>query len=233
METEGNREPGPEACGDLASALSAIHARLIEHFGLPANARSHPTDELVLTILSQNTNDTNRDRAYHRLAERFLTWEEMEEADPAALAEAIRHGGLADMKAPRIQAVLRRIKERFGTYDLSPLCAWDTAKALEWLRSLPGVGPKTAACVMLFSCEKTVMPVDTHILRVSKRIGLLPGNAGGTAAHAILGAAVAPEQVYPLHISLIRHGRLVCQARRPLCGVCVLRDLCAYPYKTA
>ena len=220
----------PSLPGDFRSArefLAEVHRRLVRAYGLPADSRPSPaTEELVRTILSQNTNDTNRDRAFHRLREAFPTWEELAAADTAEVAEAIRPGGLADIKAPRIQRALDCIRRQSGRYDLSFICEMETERALDWLRALPGVGPKTAACVLLFSCRKPVMPVDTHILRVTSRLGLLPQSSSLETAHEVLGSAVPPEAVFPLHINLIRHGRQTCPPRAPLCVDCVPRDVC-------
>ncbi|NPV08848.1 MAG: endonuclease III [Anaerolineae bacterium] len=210
-------------------SIETIHRRLADEYGVPVNREpSEPTEELVRTILSQNTNDTNRDRAFRRMRTQYRSWEDVARADTAALADTIRPGGLADLKAPRIQRALEEIRSRAGAYDLSFVCSMPTPEADRWLRALPGVGPKTAACVLLFSCQKPVMPVDTHVRRVSDRLGLIPPGTGADAAHAILTARVPAELIYPLHINLIRHGRLICRAGTPLCHRCVLRDLCAY-----
>lgn len=219
--------------GDPVAArqlLAEVHRRLRQEYGLPVQeSRSDPTEELVRTILSQNTNDTNRDRAFAALRRRFPTWADVVRAPVSEVAEAIRPGGLADTKAPRIQAALAEAERAAGDHDLSFVCRLSPAEASRWLTALPGVGPKTAACVLLFSCGRPVMPVDTHILRLSGRLGLLPPRAGAEAAHHILGAAVPEADVYPLHINLIRHGRRVCKAQRPRCHECVLRDVCPYP----
>lgn len=217
----------------LKQALAVIQERLSAYYGHPRNdARSDATEELVRTILSQNTNDINRDNAFAAMRLRFPSWEMVATVTPSDLAAVIRPGGLAETKAPRIQNALKQIRDRTGSYDLSFVCQMATPEAINWLTSLPGVGPKTAACVLLFSCGQPVFPVDTHILRVTTRLGLLPEGTSAEAAHRILGAAVAPEDVYPLHINLIRHGRLVCRAQKPRCPECVLSNVCLFPAKS-
>jgi endonuclease-3 len=147
-------------------------------------------------------------------------------ADASAVEEAIRPGGLAPSKAPRIQAMLREVQTRRGSPDLSFLQDMPMEEARAWLRSLPGVGPKTAACVLLFSLGKPALPVDTHVLRVAKRLGLVPHKASAERAHELLEAMLEPEEVYPFHIGLINHGRRTCLAQRPRCPQCVLRHGC-------
>jgi len=231
------RSEAPPSCDNYETAplrdkLILIHDRLARCYGLPVNdSPMDPTSELIHTILSQNTNDKNRDRAFARLRSRFPTWQEVVDAPEAAISEAIRPGGLAAIKAPRIQAALRSVHEVAGTYDLSFICEMEVEAARRWLLAIRGVGPKTAACVLLFSCGKPVMPVDTHILRLSRRLALIPASASAEQAHDIFGAAARPDQVFSLHINLIRHGRAVCHARQPQCPGCVLNDICSYPYK--
>jgi endonuclease-3 len=233
-----------------AARLPEIVARLDAAYGIPEWRPHHdPTSELVLTILSQNTSDGNSGRAFVRLLERFPTWDAVADAPLPELIAAIQPGGLAPTKAPRIQAVLREIRERTnGSFDLAFLAdiAFDEARA--WLGELHGVGPKTVACVLMFALGLPAMPVDTHVFRVAMRLGLIaervPAAAprakgkGHTAknektaamtaekAHALLEAMVPPEEYYAFHIGLIKHGRRTCTAQRPACGVCVLADLC-------
>jgi endonuclease-3 len=182
--------------------------------------------ELILTILSQNTSDTNSGRAYMRLIERYPTWEAMAAADPSDIEREIQVGGLAATKAPRIKAILEEVRRRTGAFDLSFLGEMEMAEAKEWLRSLPGVGPKTAACVLMFALGRPALPVDTHVQRVAQRLGLVPKTTGAAAAHDLLEAMLPPELVYPFHVSLIKHGRHLCRAQRPLCEECSLRDRC-------
>jgi endonuclease-3 len=193
----------------------------------PGHRRLPAVDELVLTILSQNTSDLNRDRAYAVMRGRFPTWEAVRDADPAALADALRPGGLADQKAPRIQAVLRLVSAG-AVPDLEWLGELAPAEAIEWLVQLPGVGVKTASCVLLFSFGAPVMPVDTHVHRVAGRLGLIPPGTSAERAYDLLTAATPPARMLEAHLLLIRHGRAVCTARRPRCAECVLLDVCPH-----
>ena len=211
----------------LRSTLRTIARRLARSYGdPPAPRRLPPLDELVLTILSQNTNDTNRDRAYADLRRTFPTWDDVVDAPITAIASAIRSGGLAPTKAPRIKEVLRALRAEGVALDHRALRGLDDGALWDRLVALPGVGPKTAACVLLFSLDRPFFPVDTHIHRIAIRLGLVPANATAVAAQAALQAAIAPADVYAAHLNLIRHGRHVCVARRPLCSECVLADLC-------
>lgn len=212
--------------------IAEIVARLDEAYGIP-EWRPHrdAVSELVLTILSQNTSDANSGRAFVRLLERFPTWDAVIDAPMPELIAAIQPGGLAPTKAPRIQAALRDVRKRAGSFDLSFLASLPLDEAREWLRSIHGVGPKTVACVLLFALGRPAMPVDTHVFRVAGRLALIPARAGTAAmtaekAHGLLEAAVAPEDFYAFHIGLIKHGRRICAAQRPRCPECVLRDLC-------
>ena len=176
------------------------------------------------TILSQNTNDVNRDVAFARLRERFPTWEAVRDAPLDDVEEAIRPGGLAPQKAPRIQDALRELDDDL---DLSWLEKAPRGEALAFLTSLPGVGRKTAACVLIFSYGRPEIPVDTHVYRVGGRLGLFPANASLERAHDEMRAITDPEDAYELHINLIRHGRAVCRPR-PRCEECALRRMCPY-----
>ena len=205
--------------------MRAIRDRLRTRYGRPRQ-RPHrePVEELVRTILSQNTNDTNRDVAYDRLRERFPTWEAVRDAPLEEVEEAIRPGGLAPQKAPRIQEALRELDDDL---DLSWLEHAPREEALSFLTSLPGVGRKTAACVLLFSYGRPEIPVDTHVYRVGGRLGLFPPKASFERAHDEMLAITEPSDAYELHINLIRHGRAVCRPR-PLCEECALRRMCPY-----
>jgi len=200
---------------------------LREEYGeLRWRSRSEPMSELVRTILSQNTSDTNSGHAFAHLVVRFPTWESLLGTDPPAIADAIRVGGLARVKAPRIKAIVEEVWARLGSFDLSFLAEMPLEEAKTWLRSLPGVGPKTAACVLLFALGRPALPVDTHVYRVAKRLGLVPPRGGAAEAHELLEGMLAPDEVYPFHMSLIKHGRRICKAQRPLCARCVLAPDC-------
>lgn len=206
-----------------------IHQRLLEHFGYPEWRNPlPPLDELVSTILSQNTNDVNRDRAFESLRRRFPTWEAVRDAPENEVIEAVRLAGLANQKGPRIQAALRSITEQVGRLDLEFLRGKEAEQARQWLLQFKGVGPKTAAIVLQFSLGKPAFPVDTHIYRVSGRLGLRPAKMSVEQAHEHLAALLPPETYYPAHLNLIQLGRRVCHARKPQCPSCPLNDLCAY-----
>ena len=181
--------------------------------------------ELVLTILSQNTSDTNRDVAYAGLKARFRDWPEVRDAPTDELEEAIRRGGLAPTKAPRIQAVLRELGDPI---DLDWLREAPRDEALTYLTSLPGVGRKTAACVMIFSFGRPEIPVDTHVHRVGGRLRLFRAKAGFDEAHDEMLAITPPSDAYELHMNLIAHGRTLCRPQRPRCGECALLRMCPY-----
>ncbi|HEX9680732.1 MAG TPA: endonuclease III [Anaerolineales bacterium] len=216
----------------LKRRARAVHRRLLRAYGEPVwRKQLAPLDELVSTILSQNTNDLNRDRAFERLRARFPTWEEVREAPPEEVIEAIRSAGLANQKGPRLQQVLRSITEERGGLDLDFLRGLPAQAARDWLMRFKGVGPKTAAIVLQFSLGIAAFPVDTHIHRVSGRLGLRPARASAEASHALLADLFPPSAYYAAHLNLIRHGREVCQARRPRCERCVLTDLCEYYQK--
>jgi endonuclease III len=185
-------------------------------------------DELVATVLSQATSDRNSERAFAELKARLPCWEQVAEAPWEEVANAIRSGGIADQKARRIQQILRAIEEREGRIDLGRLTELDDQAVEEYLTSLPGVGPKTAACVLVFSMGRAAFPVDTHVLRVATRLGWIPPKTTGDKAHRLLAHRVPADIRYDLHIALITHGRTVCKAQRPRCESCVLLDLCPY-----
>lgn len=206
-----------------------VHQRLLDHYGEPVwRTVLPPLDELVSTILSQNTNDDNRDAAFDRLRARFPTWEQVRDAAPEEIVDAIRVAGLANQKGPRIQGALRKITEERGSLDLTFLRSWEPERVREWLLGFRGVGPKTAAIVMQFSLDMPAFPVDTHIHRVSGRIGLRPEGLDPAKTQAVLAGLLPPDSYYAAHLNIIRHGREVCKARRPRCEVCVISDLCQY-----
>lgn len=183
--------------------------------------------ELALTLLSQNTSDANSGRAFQALLARYPSWDAVIAAPTAEVEETIQMGGLARTKAPRLQALLRELRERLGPeWDASVLRGLPMAEAKGWLTSLPGVGPKTAACVLLFALGRPALPVDTHVHRVATRLGLIDGKMSAEQAHAALEAQMPPRDYYAFHVALIRHGRRVCKAPQPLCEECVLAEGC-------
>jgi len=213
----------------LAQRALKIHERLLEFYGEPVWRNPLPAiDELVSTILSQNTNDINRDRAFEALRARFPTWEMVRDANTKDVIEAIRPAGLANQKGPRIQQVLKSITEERGGLDLSFLADLPVDEAKAWLTKFNGVGPKTAAIVLCFSLNKFAFPVDTHIYRVTGRIGLRPERMTVEQAHAHLESLFPPETYYEVHLNLIRLGREICTARRANCELCPIRKLCDY-----
>jgi endonuclease-3 len=207
--------------------LAAILRRLRGAYGDPPPPRRlPPLDELILTVLSQNTNDTNRDRAYSDLRERFPEWDDVADAPLPAIARAIRRGGLGPTKSVRLREILRTLRERGIPLDKRAFARMRSPALWDLLVGLRGVGPKTAACVLLFSLGRPYFPVDTHVHRVARRLGLVPEAADAVTAQQLIQAKVAPGDVYALHMLLIRHGREVCIARRPFCSRCPLATMC-------
>ncbi len=214
---------------ELSAKGVAVHRKLLAFYGQPEWRNPLPAlDELISTILSQNTNDTNRDRAFQSLRRRFPTWEEVRDAKPDEVITAIRSAGLANQKGPRIQEVLRKITNERGSLDLSFLQTMPLEEARNWLKHFKGVGPKTAAIVLQFSLDKPAFPVDTHIYRVTGRLGLRPASMSVEQAHHHLENLFPPESYYAVHLNIIRLGREICHARRPNCPDCPLKDLCDY-----
>lgn len=193
----------------------------------PMHARKRELlDQLIATVLSQNTTDANSGRAFAQLKARFPDWDMVLKAPPGQVADAIRSGGLAEIKSVRIKRLLARIEQDRGRLDLGFLRHLSTEEARAYLVGLPGVGRKSAAVVLLFALGRPVFPVDTHVLRVSKRLGLIPPATTMDRAHDLFDQMVQPEQMLPLHLGLIRHGREMCTALRPRCPLCALSDLC-------
>lgn len=206
-----------------------IYDALVDAYGKPTwRISPSPVDELVSTILSQNTNDINRDVAFTRLCERFGSWDAVRDSEITAVVDAIRPAGLANQKAPRIQQALRDITEKTGRISLDFLEDMPIDEAKSWLTGLHGVGPKTAAIVLLFGLGRPAFPVDTHVHRVTGRLGLIPRGMTAEKAHDRLAEIVSPDEYYAFHLNLIRHGREICSARSPRCGVCCLREWCDY-----
>lgn len=218
--------------------LVKVYELLVQIYGKPANEPDYdPLGGLIGTILSQHTSDTNSNHAYEQLIARFPTWEDVRDAPTNEIVEAIKCGGLAKIKSVRIQDVLYTLteqqQEQRGTKTLSEflydeLTSRSTNEALDYLCDLPGVGPKTAACVLMFNLDRPAFPIDTHVHRVSKRLGLIDANVSADHAHKVFDKLVPPEWVYPLHVNLIRHGRQICHAQRPECNLCPLFSECAF-----
>jgi endonuclease III len=198
-----------------------------KRWGVPRlSPTGQPVAELVLTILSQNTSDVNSRPAFKALVARFPTWDQVLQAQTSEVAGTIRAGGLANIKAARIQQALSAIKQQRGEIELDFLAGWPIEQARQWLMDLPGVGNKTAACVLLFALGKPVLPVDTHVFRVAQRLKLITPGSSLDQAHRDLAAKVPPSLVFPFHVLLITHGRSICRAAMPRCEDCVIAHLC-------
>jgi len=207
--------------------MEAVLARLQEAYGRPRlQSRRDPLDELILTVLSQNTNDTNRDRAYAALRGRYPRWEDVLAATDQAVAGTIRSGGLANQKSRRIRRILASIQEARGELDLEFLRRYSVRRATEYLAGFKGVGEKTINCVLLFSLGKAAFPVDTHIHRLAIRLGHAPEKADAAEVHQLMNEQIPRRDYLPAHLNLIRHGREICHARKPACGECILLDVC-------
>ena len=209
--------------------IRAIYRRLDTYFGgeLAPPRAADPLDELMLTVLSQHTSDLNAERAFADLQRAFPGgWQQVVDAPTVDVADAIRSGGLANSKAPRIQAILREVRDREGSFDLSSLRTMSDDEARDYLIGLPGIGPKTAAVVLSFALGRDAMPVDTHVHRVTKRLGLIPPKATAERADRILHELVPDGMRTPLHVAFIRLGREICKAPTPRCRLCPLKDLC-------
>ena len=207
---------------------AVIYDRLIENFGVPNWPKMAPLDEMINTILSQNTDDRNRDSAFVSLRHRFPTWEAVRDAPASEVIDCIRSAGLGNQKGPRIQEILRQITEETGGLDLDFLKGWEPEHIRSWLTSFKGVGMKTASIVMLFSLGIPAFPVDTHIYRVTGRLGLRPAKMSVEQTHLQMAKLFPPENYGTAHINLILLGRRICFARNPNCSECFLNDLCDY-----
>ncbi|MDD4879539.1 MAG: endonuclease III [Candidatus Omnitrophica bacterium] len=209
--------------------ITAVARLLRRHFGrLRFKREKDAVGLLVKTILSQNTSDITSFRAFDNLKKRFRSWESLRKADVSAIRREIRIAGLSNIKAPRIKYALSEITRRRGSLDLDFLKRLDTQAGYGFLRSIKGVGPKTSAIVLLFGFDKPVMPVDTHIFRVTKRLGLIGGKMTPEKAQKYLTGAAPKDAIKEFHVHLIMHGRQVCAARDPKCPVCDLKSLCKY-----
>ena len=218
---------------DIKQRAVKIHQTLLTAFGEPIWRNPLPAiDELVSTILSHNTNDINRDRAFESLRAQFPTWEAVRDAKEEDVVNAIRPAGLANQKGPRIQQVLKSITEERGSLDLQFLADMPIEDARNWLTKFNGVGPKTAAIVLCFSLGRPAFPVDTHVYRVTGRLGLRPEKITVEQAHPYLESVFPPETYYAAHLNIIRLGREICNARKPNCPQCPVNTLCNYKEKT-
>lgn len=206
-----------------------ISAILTTTYGFP-EWRQHlpPVDELVSTILSQSTSDLNRDKGFYALKEHYPDWESVRDAPVEEVKEIIRPAGLANQKAPRIQEALEYVTEQRGEISLDFLSDLSIHEAKDWLTTIKGIGPKTAAIILLFAFNRPAFPVDTHVHRVSRRLGLINDKTSADKAHDILEAIVPPDDYYAFHLNMIRHGREICNARKPKCDECPLKAHCRY-----
>lgn len=225
------KTPKEEFKAPSQATIRRVHELLKAHYGSRKISKRDPLDGLVLIILSQATNDINCDRAFTSLKTKFPTWEAVRVAPVEEIADAIRSGGLANQKAARIKKLLQEMHEETGTLDLSWMHEAPAEKCREYLQKFHGVGPKTIACVLVFFLDKPAFPVDTHVHRVTKRLGWIRPQASAEEAHRVLEAAVPDECKLDLHVNLISHGRFICRADGnggPKCGECFLKKLCAY-----
>ena len=220
------RKPAQRRSSNGINVDDAIRVLSAQYGPFEEEPRLEPAHEVVFTILSQHTSDTNSARAFKLLMDRFSTLEAVAQGDVAHIEEAISPGGLAKVKAPRIKQVLNLMLELNGSLDLSFLREMPLEDAKAWLRQLPGIGPKSAGIILSFSLGRPAMAIDTHIYRVCQRLGLIGPKVNAEKAHEILEAAVEPEKVYEFHLAFITHGRQVCKAQRPRCPECVVADGC-------
>jgi endonuclease III len=213
----------------LKEKYDFVYRQLAALYGQP-EWRQHlpPVDELVSTILSQSTSDINRDKGFYALKERYPDWASVMNAPADEVIATIRPAGLANQKGPRIQAALRYVYDTQGQISLDFLADWPLAAARDWLTQIHGVGRKTAAIILLFAFGRPAFPVDTHVHRITGRVGLIGPKVTADKAHDILENMGEPHTFYPLHLNLIRHGRETCVARQPKCAVCVLQARCDY-----
>ncbi|HEX6739891.1 MAG TPA: endonuclease III [Vicinamibacteria bacterium] len=221
------------ATASMAVRLGRIADRLARVYGRPRRRRGDPLDVLVETVLSQNTSDLNSGRAFRSLKAAFPSWQAVAAARAGAVESAIRVGGLARIKSRRIQALLGALQVREGGYHLRGLQRQEAAAAAARLAGLPGVGPKTRACVQLFACGQAAFPVDTHVHRITRRLGLVDARADAVRTQALLEPDVPAGRALDLHLNLIRLGREVCRPRDPRCPECALRPLCAFARRAA
>ncbi|MFH1447943.1 MAG: endonuclease III [Candidatus Micrarchaeota archaeon] len=216
----------------MRGKINRVYKLLATPYGIPKHKKHDPLETLILTILSQNTSDTNRDRAYARLKTAFPTWGSLLSARTQKIQRAIRVGGLSKTKAQYIKSALKKIKRDNKKFSIGFLKEMSLDDARNYLTSITGVGPKTAAVVLCFSMNMAAFPVDTHIYRVSRRLGLIPKKTSREKAHILLEKATPTNIIYALHLLLIKHGRNTCKAQRPRCQQCPLIELCPHKPKT-
>jgi endonuclease-3 len=221
------------AAPSLSRRLTEVDRRLARAYGRPQRRRRDPLDTLVETVLSQHTSDVNSGRAFESLKRAFPSWSAAAGAAAPRIERAIRVGGLARVKSRTLKRLLSQVKEREGRYDLTRLRRLSGTAARETLGGLAGVGPKTRACVLLFSCGQAAFPVDTHVHRIVRRLGLVPEGASAAKAQDALEPLVPRASALALHLNLIRLGREVCRPREPRCPACPLRPVCAYARSVA
>jgi endonuclease III len=217
------------AAASSEKPLHYIIQNLERAYGVPENRRaSDPLDMLIKIVLSQATSDTNSHRTFAALKKRFPTWEQSLRARESTIADVIRSGGLANQKAAVIKSILRQLKREHGTLDLSFLHELSSEEATDYLSQFRGIGPKTVACTLLFACRKEVFPLDTHIFRILRRVGLIPQKSTDRRAHELMNRLVPEGKFYSFHVNLIRHGRALCRPREPLCERCPIIEYCDY-----
>ncbi len=225
--------PAGSRQNELRAKTARVEGALTEAYGARVWRAENYQDDilgaLVATVLSQNTSDLNSGRAYASLRLAFPGgWEDVRTASVTAVADAIRAGGLANIKAPRIQAILQDVYERNGRTDLDHIRLWDDAAIRDYLRSFHGVGAKTAACVLMFNLGRPVLPVDTHVHRVSRRLGLIGPTVTADQAHDLLPRLLDDDRIYSFHVHLIEHGRRTCHSQKPACAACPVQRECDF-----
>ncbi|MBN2012672.1 endonuclease III [candidate division KSB1 bacterium] len=218
-----------ENLNSIRERAAFITQRLEQHFGDPVQkTRSRPMDNLVLTILSQNTNDRNRDIAYRQLRERYASWEEVKDADLDEIEIAVRPAGLGKQKASTIKNVLNWISDTYGDLNIDFLCHMDPWEAIETFTTQKGIGIKTMAVVLCFSCGIDVFPVDTHVHRICRRLEFVPDKATADKTFRLMKDVVPVGKSYSLHVNFLRLGRQICHARKPMCEICPIRENCPF-----
>ena len=212
---------------NIKKQVAGVTARLEKHFTEPLwQPGGDPLDSLMKTILSQNTNDRNRDRAYETLVQRFPTWKQVMNAPVSEIAAAIRSAGLSNQKSIRMQEILRWIDQEYGSLNLNFLCDMNPQEAIHTFTQLKGIGIKSISVVLMFTCGKNIFPVDTHVHRICRRLGWVPQTASAEKTHHLMQPLVPKGKAYSLHMNLLRLGRTLCKARTPQCSLCPVQDLC-------